>query len=109
MIFTLFALAIAAGLVFARGGAAAGDFADEPCASAAATTTSARPRPQGSAYAIDIKLKEPWDDCTEFSVSSGDFPPGLSVSNNGNIRGTPTAAGSHTFYVTVAGATRRRA
>ncbi len=65
------------------------------------TTTSVHRRTEGSAYALDIKLKEPWDDCTEFSVSSGDFPAGLSVSNNGNVRGTPTKAGSYTFYLTV--------
>ena len=42
----------------------------------AATTTSARRRPRAPSYALDIKLKEPWDDCTEFSVSLGRLPAG---------------------------------
>ncbi len=36
-----------------------------------------------------------------FSVSSGSLPPGLSVSDEGLISGTPTAAGSYDFYLTV--------
>src|SRR4029079_11231357 len=46
-------------------------------------------------------LKEPWPNCTEFKVTSGAFPPGLSISDDGNVRGTPTAAGTYTFYLTV--------
>ena len=33
--------------------------------------------------------------------SSGALPPGLSVSDEGIISGTPTAAGSYDFYLTV--------
>jgi large repetitive protein len=40
-------------------------------------------------------------DCATFSVSSGSFPPGLSISDEGTIHGTPTTAGSYTFYLTV--------
>ena len=88
------------GLVHASS-AGAGDFADEPCANAGGDNYLCPPATAGSSYALDIKLKEPWDDCTEFAVSSGNFPPGLGISNNGNVRGVPTAAGSYTFYLTV--------
>ena len=100
MILLLFVLAVAAGLVHA-GGAEAGDFADEPCPNAGGDNYLCPSGTQGSPYALDIKLKEPWPNCTEFRVSSGNFPPGLSVSDEGNIRGTPTSSGSFTFYLTV--------
>jgi Putative Ig domain len=80
--------------------APAGDFADEPCFASGDSYLC----PSGTAgepYAVDIKLKEPWPNCTEFRVTSGAFPPGLSISDDGNVRGTPTSAGSYTFYVTV--------
>lgn len=37
-----------------------------------------------------------------WSSSSGALPPGLGLSGNGKISGTPTTAGSYTFTVTVA-------
>ena len=58
-------------------------------------------RDRGASYALDIKLKEPWPGCTNMTVSSGSLPPGLSLSSEGNIRGTPTAGGSYPFYITV--------
>ena len=98
-VLTAVAIACVAALTIV-GGAPAGDFADDPCAGSGDVYVC----PAGTAgqpYALDIKLKEPWPGCTQFHVSSGSFPPGLSVSDDGNIRGTPTAAGSYTFYLTV--------
>ena len=98
-ILTLVVLVSAVGLIHATG-AAAGDFADEPCTASGATylcpTATA-----GSPYSLDIKLKEPWPNCTEFRVTSGSMPQGLSINDEGNVRGTPAAAGSYTFYLTV--------
>src|SRR6478735_7221070 len=34
-----------------------------------------------------------------YSVVGGAFPPGLSLSSNGHITGTPTQAGTYTFYI----------
>ncbi len=61
----------------------------------------------GSPYSLTIYLAPPdggrGEDfgCARFSVSSGSLPPGLSVSDEGIISGTPTAAGSFDFYLTV--------
>jgi large repetitive protein len=98
-ILTLVSLVSAVALVHASG-AAAGDFADEPCI-ASGSTYLCPTATAGSAYSIDIKLKEPWPNCTEFRVTSGSFPQGLSINDDGNVRGTPTTAGSYTFYLTV--------
>jgi hypothetical protein len=40
-------------------------------------------------------------DCATYQVSSGAFPPGLSISDEGFISGTPTQAGRFDFYLTV--------
>jgi len=81
--------------------AAAGDFADDPCSTVVGDNYTCPTATAGAPYAIDIKLKEPWPGCTSMAVSSGVFPPGLSLASEGNIRGTPTAAGSYSFFVTV--------
>jgi hypothetical protein len=81
--------------------AAAGDFADEPCSTPAGDAYVCPTATAGASYAIDIKLKEPWPGCTNMVVSSGVFPPGLSLSSEGNITGTPTTPGSYSFYATV--------
>ena len=39
-------------------------------------------------------------DCATYHVSSGVFPPGLSISDEGLISGTPTQAGHYDFYLT---------
>jgi large repetitive protein len=41
-----------------------------------------------------------------WSVSGGGLPPGLTLSNDGGISGTPTAAGTYDFTVTVRAGTR---
>ena len=40
-------------------------------------------------------------DCATYHVSSGVFPPGLLVSDEGLVYGTPTQAGHFDFYLTV--------
>jgi hypothetical protein len=81
-------------------GAPAGDFADGAC-----TGDSIKICPSataGQSYSVEFTLKEPGDACPTFALSSGAFPPGLSLaSDEGVARGTPTQAGSYTFYITV--------
>jgi hypothetical protein len=61
----------------------------------------------GQGYSLTIYLLPPdggrGEDfaCATFHVTSGDFPPGLSISDEGLISGTPTAAGQYRFYLTV--------
>jgi hypothetical protein len=80
--------------------APAGDFADAACSGdpiKVCPTAST-----GQAYSAEFTLKEPGDCGPIFSVSSGAFPPGLTLaSDDGVARGTPTQAGSFTFFITV--------
>jgi len=82
------------------GGAPAGDFAEGPCngePSKLCPTATV-----GQAYSTTFTLKEPGDCGPSFAVSSGSFPPGLTLaSDEGAARGTPTQAGSFTFFITV--------
>ena len=56
----------------------------------------------GQPYSLTIYLTPPDGgrgedfNCARFHVSSGAFPPGLSVSDEGLVSGTPTTAGSYT-------------
>jgi large repetitive protein len=80
--------------------APAGDFADAACSGDPTKVCPAGT--VGQPYSVEFTLKEPGDACPTFKVSSGDFPPGLTLaSDEGVARGTPTQAGSFTFYVTV--------
>ncbi len=80
--------------------APAGDFADGACSGDPIKVCPAGT--VGQPYSVEFTLKEPGDACPTFKVSSGAFPPGLSLaSDEGVARGTPTQAGSYTFYVTV--------
>ena len=100
MFLTLFALASVAGLVVTPG-AAAGDFADEPCTDAGGDIYVCPVAQQGVGYSVRFKLKE-YEGCDRFRVSSGSLPPGLTLSSDDGIAsGTPSAAGSFTFYITV--------
>jgi hypothetical protein len=96
-------LAVAA-LVFVPG-AVADDFADPPCFDASGhDTATCPPGTVGTPYSLQIELAE-GSGCgpglTTWTVSSGQFPPGLSLNSDGLISGTPTEAGNFTFYITV--------
>jgi hypothetical protein len=81
-------------------GASAGDFADAACSGDPAKICP--PATVGQNYSVEFTLKEPGDACPTFQISSGSFPPGLTLaSDEGVTRGAPTEAGSYTFYVTV--------
>jgi hypothetical protein len=81
-------------------GAAAGDFADGACSGD--PTKLCPTATVGQPYSVEFTLKEPGDACPTFAVSSGALPPGLTLaSDEGVARGTPTEAGSYTFYITV--------
>lgn len=80
--------------------APAGDFADAACSGDPAKICPSATT--GQPYSVEFTLKEPGDACPTFSVSSGAFPPGLTLaSDEGVARGTPTQAGTYTFYITV--------
>jgi hypothetical protein len=80
--------------------APAGDFADAACSGEPAKLCPSATT--GQAYSVEFTLKEPGDCGPSFSNSSGPMPPGLSLATDeGVARGTPTQAGSYTFFITV--------
>jgi hypothetical protein len=98
-IVTLAGLACLAVLVFAPTGSA-GDFAEGPCSGEPAKLCPTAT--VGQSYSTEFTLKEPGDCGPSFAVSSGSFPPGLTLaSDEGAARGTPTQAGSYSFFITV--------
>ena len=100
------AFVIAAGAVFVPG-AAAGNFDEGKMGCAGENPATCPTGTVGSPYSLTIYLAPPdsgrGEDfgCARFSVSSGTLPPGLSISDEGIISGTPTQAGSYDFYLTV--------
>lgn len=98
-ILTLAAFACLTVLALAPG-AGAGDFADGPCIGD--ETKLCPSATAGQPYSVAFTLKEPGDACPTFAVDSGAFPPGLTLSSDeGVARGTPTQAGSFSFYIKV--------
>jgi hypothetical protein len=80
--------------------ATAGDFADGACSGD--TTKVCPTATTGQSYSVEFTLKEPGDACPTFALTSGSLPPGVSLaSDEGVARGTPTQAGTYTFYITV--------
>ena len=82
--------------------APAGDFADGACSGDPIKVCPAAT--VGQPYSVEFTLKEPGDRVSDLQtrLSSGAFPPGLSLaSDEGVARGTPTQAGSYTFFLTV--------
>ena len=80
--------------------ASAGDFAEGPCSGEPVKLCPTAT--VGQSYSTTFTLKEPGDCGPIFAVSSGSFPPGLSLaSDEGVARGTPTQAGSFSFFITV--------
>jgi len=99
-------LALAAAVVIVPG-ASAGPFdaekmgctGEDPVVCPAGTT--------GQPYSLTLYLLPPDSSrgedfqCAVFKTTSGTFPPGLSIVDGGYIRGTPTTAGTFSFYLTV--------
>ncbi len=82
--------------------ASAGGIRDEPCPTVAGeNTNTCPPGAVGVPYSIRFRAVEeppcsPGDDT--WTVSAG-APPGLTMSSEGTLSGTPTQAGNFTFYV----------
>ncbi len=78
----------------------AGDFADDPCTDVSDTTTAARARPS-----VALRAGHQAQGAVAGLHEHDRFvrlpAAGLSLSSEGNIRGTPTAGGSYPFYITV--------
>ena len=88
-------------------GAAAGNFDEQKMGCAGEDPATCPPATVGQPYSMTIYLTPPDGgrgedfNCAKFNVSSGSFPPGLSISDEGIISGTPTQAGSYAFYLQV--------
>jgi len=95
-----------AGLVLVPG-AAAGNFDEGKMGCVGEDPALCPPATVGQGYSLTIYLAPPDGgrgedfDCATFHVTSGSLPPGLSISDEGFLSGTPTAAGSYEFYLTV--------
>ena len=105
-LFLTFALVCLAGATFVPG-AAAGNFDGDKMGCPGETPNVCATATAGQPYSLTIYLKPPdggrGEDfgCATFHVTSGSFPPGLSISDEGIISGTPTQAGSFSFFLTV--------
>ena len=105
IIFTV-ALVCLAGATFAPG-AIAGNFDESKMGCVGDNPATCPPGQVGQPFSMTIYLAPPDDgrgedfDCATFHVTSGALPPGLSISDEGVIRGTPTTAGSYDLYLTV--------
>ena len=95
-----------AGMIFVPG-AAAGNFDEEKMGCVGEDPATCPPATVGQPYSLTIYLTPPDGgrgedfNCATFHVSSGSLPPGLSISDEGILSGTPTAAGSYPVYLTV--------
>ena len=101
-----FALVWLAGAAFVPG-AAAGNFDGDKMGCPGETPNVCPTATAGQPYSLTIYLK-PADGargedfgCARFTVDSGALPPGLSISDEGILSGTPTAAGSYSFFLKV--------
>ena len=99
-------LAVAASIVFVPS-AGAGNFDEEKMGCRGENPATCPTGTQFQPYSITIYLVPPdggrGEDfgCATFHHTSGNFPPGLSISDEGFISGTPTEAGNFQFYLTV--------
>ena len=99
-------LAAAASIVLVPG-ASAGNFDEEKMGCSGENPATCPTGTQHQPYSLEIYLAPPdggrGEDfgCATFHVTSGTFPPGLSISDEGFIHGTPTDAGNFQFYLTV--------
>jgi hypothetical protein len=99
-------VALAAAVVLVPG-AAAGNFDEQKMGCASENPAICPTGTEGQPYSMTIYLSPPdggrGEDfgCATFHHTSGSFPPGLSIASEGEIRGTPTQAGTYDFYLTV--------
>jgi large repetitive protein len=100
-------LAMAVASVVLVPGASAGNFDGDKMGCAGEAPITCPTGTQHQPYSLTIYLKPPdggrGEDfiCATFHNTSGNFPPGLSISDEGFISGTPTQAGEFRFYLTV--------
>jgi hypothetical protein len=74
----------------------------DPCPKNGANDLVCPPGTEGTAYSIKFHADEdppcaPGDD--KWTATNGSVPPGLSMAENGQLSGTPTQAGSYSFWV----------
>jgi hypothetical protein len=99
-------VAVAAAIFVVSGATAGVGIHDDPCPTVAGEHTNTCPAGTvGVAYSIQFKEAE-GSGCgpgkQTFTVDSGTFPPGLTLSPGGVVSGTPTQAGSFEFYIKIA-------
>jgi hypothetical protein len=99
----LVVLAVAVGAALAVvPGAASLAFNDTPCIESG--PSGPRICPPGAVdtpYTLQITARAGCEPFHSFRLLSGSMPPGLSISSNGLINGTPTTAGEYAFYLEV--------
>lgn len=87
-------------------GASAGNFDEEKMGCAGANPATCPDGTVGQPYSLTIYVMPPNDErgedfgCLTFHATSGNFPPGLSISDEGYITGTPTETGTYGFFLT---------
>jgi hypothetical protein len=104
----LFLVVVAAAMSLGLASSApAGNFDEEKMGCTGENPATCPTGTEGQPYSITIYLS-PADGgrgedfgCATFHHTSGTFPPGLSISDEGFISGTPTQAGTYDFYLTV--------
>jgi hypothetical protein len=105
-LFLAVCLAAAASVVLVPG-AGAGNFDEEKMGCTGENPAICPTGTQHQPYSLTIYLVPPdggrGEDfgCATFHHTAGNFPPGLSISDEGYISGTPTTAGNFQFYLTV--------
>ncbi len=100
-------LVVAAAVVFVPG-ATAGDFDPPRMGCTGDDPATCAPGQVGKPYSLSVRLVGDQDTgCAVLSVTAGSLPLGLSITQQFNetnaaiISGTPTAAGTYTFHLTV--------
>jgi hypothetical protein len=100
----LFLVVLAAGMSLGLASSApAGNFDEQRMGCSGESPGICPTGTEGVPYSIPIELLGDEDEgCAVYTVSSGTFPPGLTINNDGaRIQGTPTQAGGYDFFLTV--------
>ena len=104
-LFLTMCLAAAASFVFVPG-ASAGNFDEVKMGCTGEDPATCPDGTVGQPYSLTIYVMPPNEErgedfgCLTFAPTSGTFPPGLSISDEGYIIGTPTQPGTYGFYLT---------